>query len=75
MSKKGKMSCSSKSRHISIEIFLVENMAKQGKIRVKNCLNNKILADFFTNPLQGSKFNMSRRVIMGWDNIATLWDD
>ena len=32
-----------------------------------------MLADFFTKPLQGKKFIMFRRVIMGWDHVSTLW--
>ena len=50
-------------------------MVKQGKMSIKNCPTDKTLSDLFTKPLQGSKFNMFRRVIMGWDGIETLWDD
>ena len=32
-----------------------------------------MLADFFTKPLQGKKFIMFRRMIMGWDHVSTLW--
>ena len=32
-----------------------------------------MIADFFTKPLQGKKFHMFRRIIMGWDHISTLW--
>ena len=34
-----------------------------------------MLAYFFTKLLQGSKFNMFIIVIMGWDDVAMLWDD
>ena len=34
-----------------------------------------MLADFFTKPLQGSKLKLFIRVIMGWDNVAMLWDE
>ena len=38
-------------------------------------MKQKILADFFTKPLQGSKFQLFRRVMMEWDDVATLWDN
>ena len=50
-------------------------MVKQGKMSTKNCPTDKKLSDIFTKPLQSSKFNMFRRVIMGWYGIAPLWDD
>ena len=34
-----------------------------------------MLADFFTKPLQGSKFIKFKRIIMGWDHTSKLWDD
>ena len=40
-----------------------------------DCPTDKMLVDFFTNPLQGSKFNLFRSLIMGTDNVATLWND
>ena len=48
---------------------------KQGKISVKHLSTEKMLPDFFTKPLQGSKFKLFRRVIMVLDDVATLWDD
>ena len=31
-----------------------------------------MLADFFTKPLQGSKFHTFRRIIMGWEHISSI---
>ena len=72
MAKNGKMSCSIKSRHIVIKFFWVVNRLKRGKISVKHCPTEKMLAYFFTKPLQGSKLKNFRKVIMGWDDVATL---
>ena len=33
------------------------------------------MTDLFTKPLQGRKFNLSRTLIIGWDDVATLWDE
>ena len=68
------MSCSSKSRHIGINYLGVSDRVKQRKISAKHCPTNKMLADLFSNPLQGSKFKFSRRVVMVWDDVATFWD-
>ena len=72
MCKNGKKSCSSNSRHISIKYFWVVDRVQQGKIDVRHCPTTKMLADFFTKPLQGKLFHKYRRIIMGWDHISTL---
>ena len=36
------------------------------------CPTGKMLADFFTKPLQGQLFNFFRRIIMGWDSIYDI---
>ena len=48
---------------------------KKGRISVNHFPNNKMLKDFFTKPLQGRNLKLFRRVIMGWDDVATLWDE
>ena len=48
---------------------------KQGGISVKNCLTDKTLAYSFTKTLQDSKFNLLRRGIMGYEDVAMLWND
>ena len=68
------MSCSSKSRHILIKLIWVADRVKQGKITANHFPANKILAYFFTKPLQDSKFKLFRRVIMGWYGVLTVWD-
>ena len=37
-----------------------------------DCSTGKMLADFFTKPLQGQLFNFFRRIIMGWDSIYDI---
>ena len=72
MAKNGKMSCSRKSRHIAIKFFWIHDRVKQGQIEVKHCPTDVMLADFFTKVLQGKRFDIFRRVIMGWDHISIL---
>ena len=75
MAKYRKMPCSSKYIHIVIKFFWVTNKAKQEAISIKHCPINKMLAYFIAKPSQVSKFNFFRRVIMGWDDVPTLWDE
>lgn len=72
MCENGKRSCSSKSRHISIKYFWVSDRVRQEKIDVRQCPTTKMLADFFTKPLEGGLFHQYRRIIMRWDHIDVL---
>ena len=72
MDKNGIFLCSSKSIHVGLKFFWVVGKVKQGKISLKHCLTDKMFADLFTKPLQGSKFKLFIKVIMGWDDVATL---
>ena len=36
------------------------------------CPTGRMLADYFTKPLQGNMFKKLRAVIMGWEDISTL---
>ena len=75
MAKNGKLSCSSRSRHINIKFFWITDRVKKGRIQVKHCATDRMVADFFTKPLQGSKFHTFREIIMGWKKITTLEDN
>ena len=72
MAKNGKLSCSRKSRHIAIKYFWITDRVKQENLDVRHCWTDIMLADFFTKRLQGKKFHMFRRVIMGWDHVSVL---
>ena len=75
MANNRKFPFSRKSRHIGINFFWVDNRVKQVKISVKNCPTDKKIGTFFTKPLQGRKFKLFISVIMGWNDVATLWGD
>ena len=72
MARNGRISCGSNSRHINIKFFWISDRVKQGHIKVRRCHTDRMLADFFTKPLQGNKFNKFRRIIMGWDHISSI---
>ena len=61
----GRNSCTGNSRHIDIRFFFVHDRVKDGKLNVVFCPTGKMLADFFTKPLQGKIFKEFRSAIMG----------
>ena len=75
MAKHGRMSCAGRSRHISIKYFWASDRVKQGGIDVHHCPTLKMLADYFTKPLQGKLFHKFCAVIMGWKHMSTLWEE
>ena len=72
MEKNGRQSCTSNSKHVDIRYFFVKDRVEKKEIIIEHCPTDKMVADYFTKPLQGALFNKLRRVIMGWDHISTL---
>ena len=70
----GKESCTANSKHVAIKYFWSTDRIKQGKMKVKYCRTEKMLADFMSKPLQGSLFQKFRNVLMGWAHIDTLFE-
>ena len=64
----GRNSCTGNSRHIDIRYFFIHDRIKKGKLDVVYCPAEKMLADFFTKPLQGKIFKNFRSAIMGHEN-------
>ena len=64
----GRNSCTENLRHVDIRFFFVHDRVKSGKINVVYCPTDKMVADFFTKPLQGSIFKKFRASVMGHSN-------
>ena len=60
----GKASSGKCTRHISIRYYFVIDRIAGGDLRVDYCPTEKMLAGFFTKPLQGKLFRMFRSMIM-----------
>ena len=69
METNGRRSCTGNSRHVHIRHFFVKDRVDKKELKIMYCPTGKMLADFFTKPLQGQLFNFFRRIIMGWDSI------
>jgi hypothetical protein len=75
LEKNGRTSAGPKSRHINIRYFFIKDRIKAEGIKIRHCPTLKMIADFFTKPLQGKLFLKLRSVIMGYDHISSLDDD
>ena len=64
-----------KSRDTSTSVFFyMKDRIKTEDIKILYCPTEHMLADFFTEPLQGSLFERFRKVLMGHAHIYTLSD-
>ena len=52
----GKASSSKRTRHLNIRHFFVTDQVKQGTLTIKYCPTDQMLADHFTKPVTGAKF-------------------
>ena len=70
----GRRSCTGNSRHVHIRHFFVKDLVDKTLIRVLYCPTTKMLADFFTKPLQSELFRFMRSIIMGFTSITNVLD-
>ena len=72
LEKNGKMSSGQQTRHINIRYFFIKDRVKEDNINIVYCPTERMMADYFTKPLQGSLFKKLRDVIMGHTHPDTL---
>ena len=60
----GRASSSRRTKHLNIRYFFITDRIKKGELKIKYCLTDDMVADFFTKPLQGKKFVQSRKILM-----------
>ena len=65
MESNGLRSCGEKSRHIHIRYFFIKDILKRENIELVHCSTERMIADYYTKPLQGSLFRKMRDIIMG----------
>ena len=64
MKKNGKFSSSKRTKHINVRYFFIKDRIQNGELKVEYCPTDNMIADFFTKPLQGSKFLQFRKIIL-----------
>ena len=68
----GRNSCTGNSRHIDIRYFWIKDRVDNKEVRIEYLPTHILLADYYTKPLQGSRFRVLREYIMGWRPIEDL---
>ena len=63
----GKQSSRKRTRHMTVKYFFIKDRVDAGEFTIKYCPTEEIIADFFTNPLQGSQSRKMRTRIMNID--------
>ena len=64
LAENGKASSSRRTRHINIRYFFVKDRVASGEVTIQYCPTEKMMADYFTKPLQGALFTKMRDEIM-----------
>ena len=72
MEQNGRNSCTGNSRHINIRYFWVKDRVENKEIKIQYCPTGLMLADYYTKPLMGTKFQEFRSYVMGWKNMNEL---
>jgi hypothetical protein len=68
----GKISSGQKTKHMDARYFFIKDRINSEGIKIEYCPTEKMIADFLTKPLQGSKFRQFRDVILGHKHVDTL---
>ena len=61
----GRKSAGKRSRALNIRYFFMTDQIEKGNVQVEYCPTDKMIGDFMTKPLQGSKFREFRRAVLG----------
>jgi hypothetical protein len=69
LERNGRQSSSKRTRHLNIRHFFIKDRVDSGELNIKHCGTEDMIADYFTKPLQGSKFIKFRDLILGLTDI------
>ena len=70
----GRKSSGQKTKHMDNRYFWIKDRLASENIEVEYCPTEKMVADFFTKPLQGNLFRKFRDVVLGYKHITSLYD-
>ena len=68
----GMVSMGKRSRYINIRYFWIKDRVDGNEIKIEYLPTHIMLADYYTKPLQGSRFKVLREYIMGWRPMNEL---
>jgi hypothetical protein len=70
--KNGRLSSSKRTKHLDIRYFYVRDLLERGIISLEHCSSDIMIADFFTKPIQGQKFQIFRDIIMNQHHKSSV---
>ncbi len=62
--KNGRLSSGKRTKHLDIRYFYVKDLIDRGLITIEHCISEEMIADFFTKPMQGARFQIFRDLIL-----------
>jgi hypothetical protein len=69
--KNGKLSSGKRTKHFDIRYFYIKDLIDRGIINLSHCISDDMLANFFTKPIQGKRFQILRDLVLNI-NSATV---
>ena len=70
--KNGRLSAGKRTKHLDIRYFYVKDLLDRGIVELEHCATGDMIADFFTKPIQGRKFQMLRDIILNRKEESVL---
>jgi len=74
--KNGKLLSGKRTKHLDVRYFYVKDLIERGVLSVNHCVSDDMIADFFTKPLQGSRFKKLIDVVLNLnrkDDMRRSW--
>ena len=65
LAKKGRAALGKQTRAMNVRYFAIKDHIDSGQLQIFHLKTNKMVADFFTKPLQGRNFLEFRQLILG----------
>ena len=75
LEKNGRASSLKRTRHMNIRFFFIKDRVESKEVCIEYCPTGKMLADFFTKPLQGKQFYKLRDQVMNIDPDSKYHSD
>jgi hypothetical protein len=68
----GRLSSGKRTKHLDIRYFYVKDLLDRGIVELEHCATEDMIADFFTKPIQGRKFQILRDIILNRKEESAL---
>ena len=72
LAQNGRASSGKRTRHINIRYYFITDRIANGDVHMEHCPIDRLLADFYTKPLQGKLFRLFRSLILNLDDKVAL---